>query len=84
MVLALDYDVTLLPPKKYIMPQWETLIKFKVKPEVKVEEVSDSSPVTIIGVHPYDLKAINQLDRLFEEKNPDENSSAVRQRRSSR
>lgn len=71
--LVLDYDVTLLPPKKYIMPQWETLIKFKVKPEVKVEGVVESSELTIIGIHPYDLKAINQLDRLFEEKNPDEN-----------
>jgi len=81
--LTLDYDVTLLPPKKYIMPQWETLIKFKVsaiggsasggKPEVKVEGVVESDSITIIGVHPYDLKAINQLDRLFEENHPDAN-----------
>jgi formate hydrogenlyase subunit 6/NADH:ubiquinone oxidoreductase subunit I len=68
-----DYDVTLLPPKKYIMPQWETLIKFKVKAKVEVEAVMDSPSLTIIGVHPYDLKAINQLDRLFEENHPDGN-----------
>jgi formate hydrogenlyase subunit 6/NADH:ubiquinone oxidoreductase subunit I len=71
--LTLDYDVTLLPPKKYIQPQRETLIKFKIKPEIKAEAVIDSAPLTIIGVHPYDLKAINQLDRLFEEKHVDDN-----------
>lgn len=71
--LALDYDVALLPPKKYIMPQWETLVKFNARPEVKVEEVFESPELTIIGIHPYDLKAINQLDHLFEEKHRDEN-----------
>lgn len=71
--MVLDYDVTLLPPKKYILPQVETLVSFKVKPDVKVEEVCDVMPTTIIGVHPYDLKAVNQLDKLFEENNPDGN-----------
>ncbi len=71
--LVLDYDVTLLPPKKYVMPQRETLIKFNVKPEVKVEAVVEATPFTLIGVHPYDLKAINQLDRLFEENHVDTN-----------
>ena len=71
--LVLDYDVTLLPPKKYIQPQRETLIKFKIRPEIDAEAVIDSAPLTIIGVHPYDLKAINQMDRLFEEKHIDEN-----------
>jgi sulfhydrogenase subunit beta (sulfur reductase) len=68
-----DYDVTLLPPKKYIMPQWETLIEFKIKDKVEVEEVVEKAPLTIVGVHPYDLRAINQLDRLFEEKHPESN-----------
>lgn len=71
--MAWDYDVTLLPPKKYILPQWETLIKFKVEAKVEVEAVMDSPSLTIIGVHPYDLKAMNQLDRLFEENHADGN-----------
>lgn len=71
--MAWDYDVTLLPPKKYIMPQWEKLINFKLKPEIKVEEACETSSLTVLGIHPYDLKAINQLDHLFEENHPDGN-----------
>ncbi|MFH1874489.1 MAG: 4Fe-4S dicluster domain-containing protein [Pseudomonadota bacterium] len=63
--LVLDYDVTLLSPKKYLYPQYENLISFKLKPEIEVEETSTANSLTIIGVHPYDLRAINQLDRLL-------------------
>ena len=28
--LRLDYDVTMLPPKKYVLPQTETLLNFEV------------------------------------------------------
>ncbi len=71
--LIFDYDVTVLPPKKYVMPQKETLLKFKINKKVEIEPVIDSPTLTILGIHPYDLKAINQLDRLFEENNPDGN-----------
>lgn len=30
--LVLDYDVTLLPPKKYFLPQRETLLRFEIGP----------------------------------------------------
>jgi len=71
--LTLDYDVALVPPKQYIYPQWETLLRFQTEPSVKVESVMEAEPVTVIGVHPYDLKAINQLDRFFEDHQPDNN-----------
>ena len=71
--LILDYDVALVPPKQYILPQWEELLRFQIKPKVEVNAVTDVEPVTIIGVHPYDLKAINQLDRFFEENLRDRN-----------
>ncbi len=63
--LVLDYDVTLLPPKKYLFPQYEDLLKFKLQPEVEVFEESSAKSLTIIGVHPYDLRAINQLNNLL-------------------
>jgi len=69
--LVLDYDVTLTPPKQYLFPQWEELLRFETKPTVKVEAVMDASPITVIGVHPYDLKAINQIDRFYEDQQPD-------------
>lgn len=64
--LELDYDVTLLPPKKYFMPQWETIMKWEKSEEgFYVESISEVEPKIIIGIHPYDLVAIEQLDKIF-------------------
>ncbi|HJX10217.1 MAG TPA: 4Fe-4S dicluster domain-containing protein [Candidatus Binatia bacterium] len=61
--LRLDYDVTLLPPKKLFQPQRETLLKFdRTKGFVSV---FDTEPFVVFGVHPYDMAAILQIDKLF-------------------
>lgn len=67
--LRLDYDVTLLPPKKYFQPPVETLMTFE--PGQVCKSVCDSQPMVIIGVHPYDMQAINQMDELFSQDNYD-------------
>ena len=61
--LRLDYDVTILPPKKYFLPPRETLLKFDRKEGF--ESVFDSQPFVLFGVHPYDMVAISQTDKLF-------------------
>jgi len=61
--LRLDYDVTILPPKKYFLPPRETLLKFDRKEGF--ESVFDSQPFILFGVHPYDMVAISQTDKLF-------------------
>jgi ferredoxin len=61
--LRLDYDVTILPPKKYVLPPRETLLKFDRKEGF--ESVFDSQPFVLFGVHPYDMVAISQTDKLF-------------------
>jgi len=61
--LRLDYDVTILPPKKYFQPPRETLLKFDRKEGF--ESVSDNQPFVLFGVHPYDMVAISQMDKLF-------------------
>lgn len=61
--LRLDYDVTILPPKKYFLPPRETLLKFDRKEGF--ESVFDSQPFILFGVHPYDMVAILQTDKLF-------------------
>ena len=61
--LRLDYDVTLLPPKKYVLPQFETLMTFEVGGAYKSEY--DDREMILLGVHPYDLVAIGQMDMLF-------------------
>lgn len=63
--LRLDYDVTILPPKKYLLPPRETIFHFQIEPNVKCTPVFAREPRAIVGIHPYDLKAINQLDRIF-------------------
>ncbi|MFC1793352.1 4Fe-4S dicluster domain-containing protein [Planctomycetota bacterium] len=67
--LRLDYDVTILPPKKYFLPPRETLLKFDRKEGF--ESVFDNEPFVLFGVHPYDMVAISQTDKLFTEDHYD-------------
>ena len=73
--LRLDYDVTILPPKKLFFPTAQDLVRFDgdsfqgcVQPEERV----------ILGVHFYDVKALDMTDLLFTEKNEDCNYTAHR------
>jgi ferredoxin len=68
--LCLDYDVTLLPPKKYFLPQRETVLRFKLGDKPSVEPVVEAKPMIIIGVHPYDIKAIELCDVVYGSTNP--------------
>ena len=61
--LRLDYDVTILPPKKYLQPQKEALLSFDRGGKFK--SVVDDSPFVLLGVHPYDMVAISQMDVVF-------------------
>lgn len=63
--LRLDYDVTILPPKKYFLPQYETMMTFDLSKPFDVERVEEPKPKVIIGVHPYDIVAIKQMDTYF-------------------
>ena len=67
--LRLDYDVTLGPPKKYFLPPVETLLTFDG--ECNYKSQIDNQKFILIGVHPYDMTAINQMDILFSQDNYD-------------
>ena len=67
--LRLDYDVTLQPPKKYFLPPVETLLTFEVGDGYK--SVYDDTEFVLLGIHPYDMVALNQLDKLFSQDNFD-------------
>jgi sulfhydrogenase subunit beta (sulfur reductase) len=74
--LRLDYDVTILPPKKLFFPPAQELLRFKgSKFEAAVKPVEK----VLFGVHFYDVKAIDQTDLLFSERNFDVNYMAHRQ-----
>jgi len=75
--LRLDFDVTILPPKKEFFPTCQTLIKFDgnkfdsdVHPEEKI----------LFGLHFYDIKGIDMTDHLFSENNSDCNYLANREK----
>ncbi len=74
--VRLDYDVTILPPKKAIFPVRQDLVTFDpaggasaIRPEPRI----------LFGVHFYDIKAIDMLDVLFRENNEDWNYLAQRE-----
>jgi sulfhydrogenase subunit beta (sulfur reductase) len=76
--LRLDYDVTLLPPRKYFQPPVETLLTFKASEGYK--SVDDSAEMILVGVHPYDLVAINQMDIIFSQDQCDKHYVMRRQK----
>jgi len=68
--LRLDYNTTILPPKKVLQPQKERLATFTMQ-EPHVETAIDASPTVLLGVHTCDLHAINLLDEVFSQEHPD-------------
>jgi ferredoxin len=76
--LRLDYNTTILPPKKALQPPEERLATFTTK-EPHIEPVIDARPTVLLGVHTCDLHAINLLDKAFSEDYPDAHYLARRQ-----
>jgi hypothetical protein len=74
--VRLDYDVTILPPKKVIFPVRQDLVTFGPNgPGTAIQP----EPRILFGVHFYDIKAIDMLDLLFRENNEDWNYLAQRE-----
>ncbi len=74
--LRLDYDVTILPPKKAIMPVKQELVRFNGN---SIESAISAQDQVLLGVHFYDVKAIDMLDELFSQGHKDYNWLAYRQ-----
>ena len=78
--LRLDYDTTLLSPKKYFLPQRETLLRFASRKTQKAEPVVDATQRLIVGAHPCDIYATWLLDVVFSSDNQDPNYLSRRER----
>jgi sulfhydrogenase subunit beta (sulfur reductase) len=67
----LEYDRTILPPKKYFLPPQETV--FRYRPRAGFEPCTDGLDQRLIlfGVHACDVFALNILDRVFAGKYDD-------------
>ncbi len=69
--LRLDYNTSILPPKKYLQPPEERMMTFKRNGKTTVETVIDAEPTVIWGVHTCDLQAMRVLDEAFSQGYPD-------------
>ena len=60
-----DYKPTILPPKKYLFPQQETLLRSDTQPHPEIKPVVDSKKQILFGVRPCDIHGIRLLDKIF-------------------
>jgi len=74
--LRLDFDVTLLPPKKVFFPPAQDIVRFSGD---GVEQCIAPVETILFGVHFYDVKGIDQTDFLFRERNADYDYLAQRE-----
>ena len=62
--LQLDYVTTTMPPKK-VFHRRETIVRYEGDGGFSAPEMGSGKPILLFGVHPCDLNAILQQDRLF-------------------
>lgn len=62
--VCLDYRPTILPPKKYFLPQRQKLGIFKMG-ETTMTTTVDVEPIALFGVHTCDIEGIECLDVIF-------------------
>ena len=67
--IRMDYDITILPPKKFLTPQRKDLLSFDGLGSASTAVDIKAPPTVILGVHPYDMHGIATLDAAFG-KNP--------------
>jgi sulfhydrogenase subunit beta (sulfur reductase) len=71
--VSMDYIPTILPPKKYFMPQQETIVKYDTSEGQKMEAVVEYEKMTVFGVHTCDIAGISCLNMVFSERPRDLN-----------
>ena len=76
--LCMNYDVTINPPTRFFLPAKEILLKYKLGENGGAEPVKANYPRALVGVHPYDIRAIELIDAVYTLTNPDPNYLARR------
>jgi ferredoxin len=62
---VLDYDTTILPPKKFFLPPREILFNYAAPGLEPIMPEPEEKPRVIFGVHTYDLHGIGVLKKIF-------------------
>ncbi|MCE1245719.1 MAG: 4Fe-4S dicluster domain-containing protein [Firmicutes bacterium] len=68
---CLSYTRTLIPPKKYLHPQQETLFSYKRTDGMEAQLPEFEKKTVVLGVHPCDARAIQIYDVVFGGDLPD-------------
>jgi sulfhydrogenase subunit beta (sulfur reductase) len=71
--VALNYIPTILPPKKYFMPQYEALLEYDIREGQKMQAVVEHEDLVLFGVHTCDLAGIQCLNVVFSDRPKDLN-----------
>jgi sulfhydrogenase subunit beta (sulfur reductase) len=69
--MDLNYIPTILPPKKYFMPQHETLLTYDVSKGQEMRAVVEVEELVLFGVHTCDLAGIQCLNVVFSDRPQD-------------
>jgi formate hydrogenlyase subunit 6/NADH:ubiquinone oxidoreductase subunit I len=76
--LHLDYDTTILPPKKFFIPPKQTTLTFSQPPNYEIQEMPDweepdwnGKRFVLFGIHSCDLGAIRFHDLIINQLFPD-------------
>ncbi|NJD09248.1 MAG: hydrogenase [Gemmatimonadetes bacterium] len=64
---CLDYDRTVLPPKKYFLPPRETMLTYRRPDGYVAGSEGLNQKLVLFGVHACDIFALNLLDKVFAE-----------------
>lgn len=71
--VSLDYIPTILPPKKYFMPQYETLATYDLSQGQQMQPIVECEKMVLFGVHTCDLAGIQCLNMVFNDRPKDLN-----------
>ena len=73
--LRMDYDTTILPPKKVFFPPKQDLVQFD---GASFQDCINPVEKVLFAVHSHDIKGIAMTDKVFSADNSDENYLAQR------
>jgi sulfhydrogenase subunit beta (sulfur reductase) len=79
-MVDLDYNRTMIPPKKLFIAPEETIFTFDKEKEAYIEPEELSESLVLFGVHSCDIHALNLLERVFLEEFTDSLFSNRRKR----
>ncbi|WP_243373135.1 4Fe-4S dicluster domain-containing protein [Geotalea sp. SG265] len=78
-LLQLNYQRTLLPPKKYLLPPQSPILHY-APTEGYTPAKTPGDEILLFGLHPCDLAGIAYLDRVFLDDRPDPLYASRRER----